>query len=573
MPKKEIVENKSRSDRRLEAKEKYIKNIANEKQKNTLGTKIFKKGWNWFRGLSNVKHILIIYFLITMVGSGLLMLPISQINPGEVKYEDSLFISASAFSDTGLVTITTSETWSSFGQAIIAFLILIGGLGWFAIRMYIFNIMLGRPINFRNKSMLSSERGSAKVGSTRNLILISISILLCLLLISGVILTLYFYISPDPIQNHDIYLLSPATTLSNGTHVEAQYGLQKLSDGHWTQNVTDGHWTHAFQNDSHSSFTYNSPHNSFETSLKYGLFHSISALNNAGFDIFGNASLSPYYHDFFLQFFFIIMFVIGGIGYPVIYDLWKWLISLNKKQRHKWSLFSKLSSITYLIVAILGVSLTFGIEYSHQGGFINDSYYGNTTDHSFALFFNSMSTRNAGFGSVEYGSFSDLTLFNFSILMFIGSAPSSTAGGIRTTTIAIVILSIWGRLRNRKNVRAFKRRINKEIVTQAFVVFAIAIIIVLAGTFVIMSCMKDFHGSFDSNGHSFVYSLFETASAFGTTGLSTGITSSLSLVSKIILIIIMFIGQIGVSSTLMVWGNRKSKSRRYEYVEEDISIG
>ena len=141
------------------------------------------------------------------------------------------------------------------------------------------------------------------------------------------------------------------------------------------------------------------------------------------------------------------------------------------------------------------------------------------------------------------------------ILMFIGSAPSSTAGGIRTTTLAIIILGFIRYVKNKSSVRVFNRRIDDEIVARAFAVFTVSIILVFSASFVMLTLFNSYGGSIQygqKSGFDFVNVFFEAASAFGTTGLSTGVTASLNVVSKLFLILLMFIGQFGVSSTLLV---------------------
>ena len=149
--------------------------------------------------------------------------------------------------------------------------------------MYIFNIILGRPINFNARQTLSAERGSSKVGVTRHLVKVSVTILFVLLMLSAIVLSLYFYfIEPDT---------NPFNINNLGKDNEMVIG--------------------------------DSPYHSVTTSLRYGFFHAISALNNAGFDIIGSHSLQPYYHHIGIHIIFIVLFVFGGIGYPVIYDIFK----------------------------------------------------------------------------------------------------------------------------------------------------------------------------------------------------------------------------------------------------------
>ena len=502
----------------------------NNKKKNEKLSIKFRNLLFKFRQWSFVKHILVFYLFITVIGSLLLYMPYAQQSGVSVKYVDALFTSASAFSDTGLATLTTASTWSYFGQAIIAMLILIGGIGWFALKIYLFNILLGRPISYRARETLAGERGSSVLGDTRRIIKVSVTILFVLVILSSITLMTYFYFtepSDDP------------------------FGTATSNDKYVMEN----------------------PYHNVSASFRFGLFHSISGLNNAGFDIIGDHSLMPYYHKYGLQIIFIILFVIGGIGYPVIYDIYLFIRSKFTKEKFKWSLFTKISMISYVAIVIIGLSITFALEVPKNNGMWSSDRYGSTGDKTMGIIFNTLSTRNAGFASVDMADFSAGTHLIWSIMMFIGSAPSSTAGGIRTTTIAIVILGLWSKIRGKTNVRAFNRRIDPETVSRAYIVMVTAVIIVTVGTLVLMSSWTSYGGEVDDKKHGFDALLFETSSAFGTTGLSTGITGGLSTISKLVLIVIMFIGQLGVSSSLLVWNKKDSKQTKYKYVQEDITIG
>ena len=185
-----------------------------------------------------------------------------------------------------------------------------------------------------------------------------------------------------------------------------------------------------------------------------------------------------------------------------------------------------------------------------------------------AIFFNTFSTRNAGFSTINLKELSQPTIILYAIMMFIGSAPSSTAGGIRTTTIALIVLSIWSKIRGVPNVRIFNRKIPRETTYTAGIVLSISLFIVFFVSFITMSSI---HGNFE--GYGYIDVIFEVSSAFGTTGLSTGLTPSLNTISKIFLILTMFIGQLGVSSTILVWRSNRNKQYKIDYIQEDIAIG
>lgn len=482
----------------------------------------FKKIKKFFFNLSNTKIIFIAYFLVVFSTSLMLLSPYSQ-NPNvSISYIDALFTAASAFSDTGLTTLVTSETWSMFGQALIAILILFGGIGIFAMKVYVFNFIFCRKLKLSTNNLLENERSSKDAGISKKTIVISVSLIFFLIILSSFILSFIFYFE-QPTYSEDIV---------------------------------------------------NNPYHDLGMSIRFGIFHSISAINNAGFDIIGSSSLNPYYSVYSIQLIFLVLFIVGGIGYPVIYDTYSWIGHkiMKKPGNYSFSLFSKISCISYFVISIVGLIFSFSFELSSitnlDGGIPLWQTNENTGSKIMAIFFNTFSTRNAGFATINLKELSQPTIILYSIMMFIGSAPSSTAGGIRTTTIALIVLSIWSKIRGVPNVRVFNRKIPKETTYTAGIVLSISLFIVFLVSFI---CMSSIQGT--TKPFNYIDIIFEVSSAFGTTGLSTGITPSLNIISKIFLILTMFIGQLGVSSTILVWKSNKNKQYRIDYIEEDIAIG
>ena len=496
------------------------------KNKNDINIKkFFKKIKQFFFNLSNIKIIFITYFLVTIISSLLLLTPFSHHEGVQVHYIDALFTAASAFSDTGLVTVVTSETWSMFGQAIIAILILLGGIGIFAMKVYVFNFIFRQKLNLSTRNILSQERSSKDASFSKKTIIVSVTLILTLITLSSFILSFIFYFE-IPTE------LSPE----------------------------------------------NNPVGNIGLSIRFAIFHSISAINNAGFDIIGSTSLAPYYSTYSIQIIFLILFIIGGIGYPVIYDTYSWLAHKIKRlpgNPPAFSLFSKISCISYLTISITGLIFAFAFETTSIRSLDGDeaplwqSDIGDTGSKFMAIFFNTFSTRNAGFATINLKQLSEPTIILYVVMMFIGSAPSSTAGGIRTTTIALIILSIWSKIRGTPSVRVFNRKIPKETTNTAQIVFSISIFIIFITSFITMSSIHN--DSLQNFGY--IDILFEVSSAFGTTGLSTGLTPSLNGISKIAIILTMFIGQLGISSTILVWRGTKNRQLTFDYLEEDIAIG
>ncbi|WP_027120612.1 TrkH family potassium uptake protein [Mycoplasmopsis lipofaciens] len=505
----------------------------------------------WKKNITKVRFIFLIYLLVVIIGTFLLYSPITHSakysNWNSISFWDAFFTTCSAFSDTGLVTKTTYDTWNMFGQTIIAILIFSGGLGIFALKIFLISLLF-----FNNKSSLSEvelvnfERGSTNSRQTKKVVIDSIGLLLIIFLVFSILLSFYFFFATPSANSF------PTVTNTNNVY-----------------------------NDSNKIIgEYVSPQNNWALSFRYGFFHCISALNNAGFDIIGQNSLIPYYKNIDLQIIFLFLFIVGGLGYPVIHDFLNFIRFKMKypKRKYYWALLSKISALTYLIVSIVGFILLISFEASNKGtGLTNfwkqDGYYGNKGYKIWALIFTTASTRSAGFATINMADLTHGSIMTNIILMFIGAAPASTGGGIRTTTFAILILSIISKMIGKPSVRSFKRKIEDQTVRMSAIVFSISLFIVLVISFITMSSMDYYYGSIDSKKMSYIHVLFETVSAFGTTGLSSGITAHYNIASKIFISILMFIGQFGISSTILIWGSKHNFSYKYEYISEEVTIG
>ncbi|WP_308699417.1 TrkH family potassium uptake protein [[Mycoplasma] gypis] len=501
--------------------------------------------------MGKIKYIFLTYLIITFTISILLYFPITHAtkNPS-YNYSDALFIAASAFSDTGLSTVTVSEQYNIFGQTVIAIAIIIGGFGFFTIKLYIFELILSRfgiKMSSHKVSVTQLERGSTVTGDTKKLIKVSLTTLIITILVGSFVLFFYFFFS-----NQGFFL--------DETNPQKQ------------------------PNDVITFFPYQSqiynPHGDWKLSLRYAFFHSISAVNNAGFDIIGGNSINLYYKSKGLQLILIALFFIGGVGYPTIYDVYKKIVALFRRQRNRVSLFTKLNLTTWLVVSVLGIILTIIFETTSGSSktFWMQKEYGSTWDKLFAIFFNTLSTRSAGFSTVDYYSFTQPTQIIHAILMFIGFAPASTAGGIRNLTLSIIFISVFSVIKGRKNVVAFSRQIGKETLIKAINIFIIGLSLIFIGTLIVSTSAKLSPEEIVLNdGTTKIYGMtqvfFEVCSAFGSSGLSAGITDSLNLASKITLIFLMFIGQLGITSTILVWGRQKSKELRISNIREDVSLG
>lgn len=285
----------------------------------------------------------------------------------------------------------------------------------------------------------------------------------------------------------------------------------------------------------------------------HGFFTSISATTNAGFDITGN-SLIPFQHDYFVQFIVIMLLILGAIGFPVLIEVKDFLLS--KERKFTFSLFTKLTSVTFFLLVIGGAIGIFATE--ARFAFSGKSWH----EVIFYSLFQSTTTRSGGLATIDISQFTHTTILFMCMLMFIGASPSSVGGGIRTTTFALNLLALYHFARGNKSVKIFKRELHQADLMKSLIVTLMAVILVFGSTLVLTVTEE----------HSLLELLFEVCSAFGTTGLSMGITSDLSTIGKSVIILLMFIGRIGIVTLLYLFG-RKEIEANYHYPKERIIIG
>ncbi|WP_139367397.1 TrkH family potassium uptake protein [Metabacillus halosaccharovorans] len=285
----------------------------------------------------------------------------------------------------------------------------------------------------------------------------------------------------------------------------------------------------------------------------HGFFTSISATTNGGFDITGQ-SMIPFAHDYFIQFITMILIVLGAIGFPVLIEVKDFLF--NKNKRHRFTLFTKLTTITFFALILFGTIAIYILEYSH---FFKGKEWHETFFYSL---FQSTATRSGGLATMDVSLFTETTILILCALMFIGASPSSVGGGIRTTTFALNLLFLFHFARGHKSIKIFKRELHEADLNKSVVVTMMAFLICFTSV-VILSITEPFP---------FVSILFEVCSAFGTTGLSIGITPELSIIGKIIIMILMFIGRIGILTFLYLLGTKEKKDN-FHYPKERVIIG
>ena len=419
--------------------------------------------------------IVVGFALVILLGTGLLLLPISVRDDATVSFIDALFTSTSAVCVTGLIAIDVADHFTVFGQVVVAALIQVGGLGVTSIGVGLI-LAAGKKVGMRSrvlvKEALNVDGAKGMVRLVKNVLFLTLGFELV-----GAALSFIVFSQDFPLPK----------------------------------------------------------------ALGVSVFHSIAAFNNSGFDILGGLrNLIPYQSDVLLNLTTCGLIIFGGIGFLVILDVW------SKKFR-----FKKFTFHTKVVVTTTGVLLLLGTLLLKA-----------TEDITWlGAFFHSVSARTAGFSTYAIGDFTDAGLFVLTLLMFIGASPGSTGGGIKTTTFFVLMQEVRS-LFTKRHIGAFRRSIPMEALAKAFLITMLSLLLVCACTFFLCILEPEY---------TFLQLLFEEVSAFGTVGLSTGITPSLGWVAKLVLIITMFAGRVGTFTLLSIWIERPAPTARY--TEESLTIG
>lgn len=288
----------------------------------------------------------------------------------------------------------------------------------------------------------------------------------------------------------------------------------------------------------------------------HSIFHSISAFCNAGFDIIGNGrSLMGYVDNIYVNIVIWLLIILGGLGFVVILDI----VKIRKFQR--FSLHSKI--VIFISALLLGVGFIVFLllEWSNPATLGNLGYGSRLT----AAFFQSVTTRTAGFNTISTGDLTNASKLFTIILMFIGGSPASTAGGVKTVTVGAVLFMVYAVIKGDKEIEIFGRRISKDIVNRATTVVVIGIVVVLFMTMIL---------TVTEYNQPFINIMFEAVSAFATVGLSTGITPELSVAGRVIVMMMMFIGRLGPLTVAFALANKLRKNNgKIRYPEENILVG
>jgi potassium uptake protein, TrkH family len=287
----------------------------------------------------------------------------------------------------------------------------------------------------------------------------------------------------------------------------------------------------------------------------FSIFHSISAFCNAGFDLVGNyRSLTPFVKDPTISLTIAFLIILGGLGFVVILELFQ------KRQFKKFSLHAKIVlSMTASLLSI-GFILFLVLEYK------NTETLGqlNFVQKNVAAFFQSVTPRTAGFNTIPIDKLNVASVFLTIVLMFIGGASGGTAGGVKITTVGVLISSMHSIISGKSDVEAFRRRIPRTIIDKSTTIVGLSLLLVIITTMVL---------SISEVNHGFIELFFETVSAFGTVGLSMGITPTLTVVGKLIITMLMFFGRVGPLTIFMALSSMNKQRPKFRYPEEKLIVG
>ncbi|CAM4308445.1 trk system potassium uptake protein TrkH [Paenibacillus endophyticus] len=287
--------------------------------------------------------------------------------------------------------------------------------------------------------------------------------------------------------------------------------------------------------------------------IYFGVFHAVSLFNNAGFDIFGDyRSLTLYVNDAVVNLAAMLLIITGGLGFVVMSDL------MEYRKNKRLSLHSKVVLATTGTLIAVGTIVIFIFEFSNAKTLGSLDWGGKIL----ASFFQSVTPRTAGANTLDYTQLRQATMFFTIILMFIGTSPGSTGGGIKTTTFATLVGAVIAMIRGREDIVLFRYRLGKDRIFKALTITLISLLLVIVVTMILSMTEK----------HAFIKLLFEATSAFGTVGLSVGVTPDLSIVGKIVISLTMFAGRLGPLTLAYALGPRTEKEL-YRHPEGKITIG
>ena len=462
--------------------------------------------------LSRIKYIglnparLFVLSFLGLILIGTILLLLPISTTGSISLIDALFTTTSAVCVTGLVALDTSKDFTLFGQTVIMVMIQAGGLGILTFASYF-------SYFFKGGSSYEDQLTMGNISNIEKIDEIFKTLKRILIITVGIEAVGAFFIFTS---------LSPALIPCLGDRIY------------------------------------------------FSVFHSISAFCNAGFSTLPHGIMENGYVDNYgFQLSLIFLFVLGGLGFPIVINLLKYLKHLirrtflqifnHKKNVYKpWvmKLGSKINLVTTISLIVIGTILIFINEYnnilaSHQG-----------IGKFVTALFTATTPRTAGFNSIDFNQLHLSSLIIVIILMWIGASPASTGGGIKTSTFAIAVLNFISLAKGRKNIEVYSREVSETSIRRAFAVMTLSVVVLGIGSLLI---------SYFDEGLRLLDIIFESVSAYSTVGLSLGITPGLSSASKLVLIILMFIGRV-TTLTLLIAFFKQVRMSNYTYPSEEILI-
>ena len=439
-------------------------------------------------------------FLGTILLGGVLLY-LPVCNTQPIQFTDALFTATSAVCVTGLVTIVPATQFTVLGKGILLALIQIGGLGVIACTFSFF-LILKKKITLRERIIIQE---TYNMDTLSGLVKFLIKIIKGTFIVEGVGVVLF------------------------SLQFVREYG--------------------------------------FVEGVCYSIFHSVSAFCNAGIDILGNGSFTKYAANPLINFTTMSLIVVGGIGFTVWGDVLKNVFEDFGKEGYsikkiftKLTLHSKIAISMTIALILLGTVSFFVLEYA------NPETFGNMTlgEKLMASGFHSVSTRTAGFATVSQSGLTNGSKLITCLLMFVGGSPAGTAGGVKTTTVAMLILTCRSVIKGGRDTECFGRRIVEDNIRTGLAVIFLSMGFLITGT-VIVSVLEP--------NVEFMRILYETTSAMGTVGLSADLTPQLETASKYVIMMLMYIGRIGPVTMALIFGKGHTKDRVRELPEKRILVG
>lgn len=449
--------------------------------------------------ITTTQMIAIGYLIAILTGTFFLMLPIATKNGIVTKPVDALFTATTSICVTGLTTVVTAQHWSLFGQVVILCLIQFGGLGVITFTTTIL-LALRRRITLKDRMLIQE---AYNLDTLRGLVKLTIKIIKGTFLIEGMGALLF------------------------ATQFIPQYG--------WI----DGIWK--------------------------AVFHAISSFCNAGIDLIGEHSFMPYVGNPVINFTTTTLIVLGGIGFPVWWDVLKKIQLKRKEQFTIRKCVRKLELHSKIVLTLTACLLLFGTIFFFLNEYHNPETIGRLPmgQKMMASYFQSVTLRTAGYYTIPQECLKEGSAFVGVLLMFIGGSPSGTAGGVKTITVAVLILAALSAIQGKEDVEVFHRKISDSFVKKSLAVVMVSFFVLVTAT-ISLTIIEN---------KPFLSILYETASALATVGLSRDITMHLSGLGKLIIVTCMYIGRTGPITMALAFHIRRQRGNRKILPEEKVLVG